>query len=170
MHPEANDFLARTLQPYHHKPVRVVEFGSRDVNGTPRGLFFEANYWGIDIEDGPAVDEVANAAFWSPREDMPPFDVCICAEVFEHTNEWPLIVASAYTALRDGGLFVVTCATEPRLPHSAGDGHNLEPDEDEYYENVDPEDLYIALEESGFSVDQLIKHPRGDLYAKAWKP
>lgn len=177
MHPEAYEFIKEVLEPWRHGPMRVIEFGSRDVNGSPRDLFTDPQheYVGVDIEDGPGVDVVGNAATplkWVERLHFPSgrgFDIAICAEVFEHTPDWPGICKTAHTLLEEAGVFVVTCATDPRPPHSAVDGHNftLPDQEGEYYANVWDYHLHGTLELLGFSIMELKTHPRGDLYAAA---
>jgi hypothetical protein len=59
-------------------------------------------------------------------------------------------------------------ATDPREPHSCSpNGRGLEPDE--WYENVDPDELRTQLHRKGFEVVVFETHDRGDLYALAWK-
>lgn len=163
MHGEAWGFASSAMAQYQYAHIDVVEFGSRDVNGSPR-LFFKraASYTGVDIADGPGVDIVADAATWEPDKL---YDLAICMEVFEHTPDWRGIVDTASKALKQGGLFVVTAASDPREPHSAVDGFGLR--DDEYYGNVDPEDLAVALLRAGFKGSVVESDPRGDVYGKA---
>lgn len=172
MHPEAFDFLRTELHSHRDRPVSVLELGSRDVNGSPRELFSHEFrfYWGIDIEDGPGVDEVANAATWSAARAAHWFDIVICAEVFEHTHEWPLIVRTAYQSLCSGGLALFTAACEPREAHSAVDGALLPEGHDEWYENVDPGRLADHMQRAGFSNVKISTHPWGDVYASGTRP
>lgn len=160
MHAEARAFVAHAVSDKRFE--RVVEFGSRDVNGTVRDLFVTDRYHGIDIEPGPGVDEVANAVIWSPAINETP-DCVVCCEVLEHTEDWRLIVYAAYDALDPGGLFVVTCATDPRAPHSASDGGALR--DDEHYENIDPIAFIEAVEDAGFELLEHLVIARGDLQA-----
>ena len=182
MHPECMNFLDASLRD-HAKgdtPWRVLEFGSRNVNGSPRELFgnFGVRYVGVDIEDGPGVDIVDDAARCLIREQA--FDVVICAEVAEHTPDWALIVENAYRHLAAAGLFLFTAACDPRPPHSAVDGHNMEPGEFndtwpgprgretfEYYRNIDPNELAGVLANAGFHDIKVRTLPRGDVQASA---
>lgn len=161
MHSEAWNYVCRAVADYRNRAdLRIVELGSRDINGSPRRLFNEAGqfYWGVDIVDGPGVDEVRDAAIWSTDEL---FDVVISTEVFEHTTRWPGIVRSASRALKPGGRFVFTCATDPRPKHAAGGGA-LEPDE--FYRNVPEGELRAVLEAFGFEFT-IESYENGDLYA-----
>jgi hypothetical protein len=99
-------------------------------------VFPPDGYLGIDLQDGPGVDVVADAATFRPDRR---FATAVCCEVLEHTPEAEAIIAGAAAALAVGGLLIVTCAGEGRLPHSAVDGGPLRPGE--YYQNRTEADL-----------------------------
>jgi len=160
MHAEAFSFVRAMTK--DRKPKTILELGSRDINGSPRILFPHAVYTGIDLEAGEGVDIVADAASWEP-DGL--YDLVFCLEVMEHTPDWPQIIDTAHSALNDGGLFVITAATDPRKPHSAVDGGELF--EGEYYENVDPEKLGQAIKVSGFKQGTVWVRDWGDVYAIA---
>lgn len=157
MHAAAHDYVARFRT---DDDVRVVEIGSRDINGTVRDLFPDADYIGVDVQDGQGVDVVADAATWRPKRKA---DIVVCCEVFEHTDAWrDIIWNTADNIVSDGGLIVVTAAGPGRAPHSAVDGGPLR--DDEFYENIHPGDLALVLAEAGFDrveVDEV----RGDVRA-----
>jgi hypothetical protein len=147
--------------------VDVLDIGGRDINGTPRNLFFGATrYRCLDILDGPGVDIVADAATWRPDRA---YGVVVCCEVFEHTDAWPLICATAYDALAPGGLLIATMAGPGRAPHSAYDGGPLR--EDEHYANVSAAELGDTLAACGF-VDVVTDYQPGpgDTRATARRP
>ena len=143
--------------------LHVFEIGSKTINGTARTAPRDgqvADWWGCDLSPGPGVDYVG------PGEDAaPPWpaDVVVCCEVLEHTPLTGPILANAAQRLRPGGLVLVTCATEPRRPHSAVDGGPLR--HGEYYRNVSPDELRAAMTAAGLEVvDALAYLDRGDLY------
>jgi len=164
MHPEAYAWVARWAT---DEPVTVLDIGGRDINGTARGLFPAADYTSLDIAAGNGVDIVADAATWSPDRA---YDVVVCCEVFEHTEAWPAICATAYTALRPGGWFIATMAGPGRVPHSAVDGGpSLYPGE--YYKNIMPAALQAELEACGFTDVVVDVQPRpADVRAVAVRP
>lgn len=167
MHAQALDFYRRELA--HLEPRTVVEFGSCDMNGSVRSVYPQASsWWGIDRQPGAGVDEIADAATWTTDRT---FGVVVCAEVFEHTPHWALILHTAHTVLEPGGLFVASCATGRRPPHSAVDGGPLR--DGEFYENVDPDDLWQALAAFDWSDGEVIEADGyfggDDLYVKAVK-
>jgi SAM-dependent methyltransferase len=122
--------------------VDVLDIGGRNINGSPRSLFPNADYTVLDIRPGDGVDLVADASVWNPDK---PYDVVISAEVFEHTASWQRIIGTAWRSLRKGGLFICTMAGPGRPEHSAIDGGSfLHPGE--HYGNVGPDDLERELE------------------------
>lgn len=158
MHPAAFKWVEKHAGTFG----RVVEFGSRDVNGSVRRLFTADEYLGIDLMAGPGVDVVADAADVS----LAGYDVVVCCEVLEH-HPHPLdLVQKAHDALVDGGTFLMTCAGPGRSPHSAIDGGPVRPGE--HYANVSPDDFCSWLEKAGFaSCDWEMEN--GDLRAVARK-
>lgn len=166
MHAEAFAFVERSLSSIRPRG-RVVELGSRNINGSIRPWFASAaSYTGVDMVAGPGVDVVADAVTFEP--DQPP-DVVLCLEVLEHSPEAAAIVANAARILKSGGWFLVTCATDPRAPHSAVDGGALHPSE--YYRNVPPGDLYAWVTGAGLSIEQFeVDGAAGDLRLLGRKP
>lgn len=142
MHTEVMDFVKTFATT---DPVSVIEIGSRNINGTVRPLFPNAQYVGLDLHAGPDVDVVSNALEWTPDGLV---DVVICCEVFEHTADWKEIVKRAAGWLKQNGSLIVTCAGPGRRPHSHHDG-KLRLLRGEYYANVDANDLRECLKDSG---------------------
>jgi cyclopropane fatty-acyl-phospholipid synthase-like methyltransferase len=161
MHSDAYRFIAETIG----RPSRVLEIGSLDINGSPRALVLDCEWYGIDMQAGTAVDEIADAASW--RSDRR-FDLVVCAEVLEHTNSvYDLLVTAAHH-LEPEGRLIVTCATDGRAPHSAVDGGPVRAGE--FYENVGPEYLLTCARAAGFAPLRFeTHHERGDLYLLAVK-
>jgi hypothetical protein len=86
----------------------VLEVGSRDVNGSARDVFPDASYWGIDIEDGPGVDQVANAhSYISKRQH----DLVLCLEMLEHDNKPWQTIEAARANLQRGGHLIISVPT-----------------------------------------------------------
>lgn len=137
MHQAAYEWVAKNAHPCR----RVLDIGGRDINGTPRALFpFVDEYLVIDLHDGVNVDIVADVTTWTTDEQ---FDMVLCCEVLEHVRNWRDVIAAAFGLTAPGGTFIVTCAGPGRAPHSAGDGGPLA--DGEFYENVEPNDLWLAL-------------------------
>lgn len=152
MHTQAFNWVAQ--HGHTTDPVAVLDLGGRDINGSVRVLFPNATrYVTVDIAPGDNVDVVADAATWTPDAE---YDVVVCCETFEHTPDWPQIVATAFKALRPGGRFIATMAGPGRPPHSGIDG-GWRLHDGEHYGNVQPAALKQVLAEVGFTrsfVDQ----------------
>lgn len=155
MHAQALEWVARFAT---DEPVRVLDIGGRDINGTPRVHFPNAAYTVLDIRDAAGVDIIADAATWTPDAV---WDVVVCTEVFEHADVWREICSTAHKACAAGGLFIATMAGPGRPAHSAIDGGTLR--SGEYYANVGPGELRHVLESLGWRdvvVDQLAEDVR----------
>ncbi|MEJ5255102.1 MAG: methyltransferase domain-containing protein [Acidimicrobiales bacterium] len=165
MHVQAYDFVARHAA--GTAGARVLEIGSLDINGSVRPLFATAaSYHGLDLVAGPGVDEVADAADW---RSAPRFDVVVSTEVLEHAPRWRDILTNAWEALVPGGRLIVTCATDPRPPHSAVDGWALR--DGEWYGNVPVSGVLELVRRWGATRWSLeVALDRGDLYLRADKP
>lgn len=163
MHAEAYDYVRRVV--LGAKFDYVIEYGSKNINGTVREVIDAKRYWGIDIVEGKDVDEVADAFTWRSEE---PAQCIVCCEVLEHLKPIDGIIVSARANLSVGGWLVITCATDNRATHSAVDGGPLQ--EGEWYCNVAPSVLEDALKRCGFSIRSFqVNEDRGDLYAMAVK-
>jgi SAM-dependent methyltransferase len=145
MHPAALSYVRRFKT---NRPLRVLDIGGRDVNGTPRALFPHAEYTVIDLLPGSNVDLVGDVL--ETDLGLAHFDLILCLEVFEHTERWRQILWAARRLVRPQGRLVVTCATYPRRSHSGVDGGPIL-HRDEWYENIGPLDLMHQLLEYGWS-------------------
>jgi len=159
MHADAYAFVALAAKEYQAAGP-VYEIGSRNINGTVRGLFPRDGYLGVDIASGPDVDLVVNAASYLPPM---PMGTAVCCEVLEHTLYAETIVTQAARALLVGGLLIITCAGEGRLPHSAHDGGSLRPNE--HYQNLTRETVSAWAEAAGVeSLPNPYRAVWGDVY------
>lgn len=164
MHPEARTWIAE-----HAKGIgsigAVVDIGGRSVNGTVRDLFDCQQYTSVDLFAGAGVDVIADATMWRPDG---PVDVVVCCEVLEHTPDGEALIRSAGEMLALGGWLLVTCATDPRAPHSTLDGGDVR--RGEWYANVSGRELAGWAGAAGLVIERLERYPdRGDLYMAARK-
>lgn len=158
MHKAAYNWLRKW---HDRRPVSVIEIGSRNINGTARDHWPNANWTGLDLYAGPGVDWVGDAMQYTPPE---PVDRVICCEVFEHTSDWRWLIQRAATWLKPDGWILLTCAGPGRRPHSHHDGGQLRPGE--HYQNVSASDLAEALMAAGFDLREVLQQ-NGDTYAAA---
>jgi len=94
--------------------MNVVDFGSLDVNGNNRFLFFNYNYTGVDIGEGPNVDVV------SPAHEFVSdilYDVVISTEMLEHDMHWEKSLINMEKLLKPNRMMLITCASTGRPEH-----------------------------------------------------
>lgn len=154
MHLAVQDFVFKQFHGWregdslsHRKNFVVLEIGSLDINGSIKSIFvpFASSYTGIDMQEGPGVDIVADATTFVKKDT---YDIIVCCEVFEHLENWKHVVYNSYWNLKDGGMFIGTCAGEGRPPHSAIDERPIR--SHEYYQNVGQWNMTQTLENAGF--------------------
>ena len=141
MHNQLMKWLTRTkaAHPYAFRGRRVLECGSLDINGTPRVLFDNGEYIGIDWRPGPGVDEVCliHQAFLGQQER---FETVISTETLEHDPYWRDSVTRMIELLTLGGALILSSAAPGRL------GHQIEASPvDGYYCNLDLVDLLAHI-------------------------
>lgn len=157
MHDQAFNWVAQFKTA---APLRVLDIGGRDLNGSTRPLFPNANpYHVLDVLPGPGVDFVADAAKWDFRSaGAGPYDIVVSTETFEHAEHWRDILATAYAVLKPGGLLIFTCAGPGRPVHS-GIEAVWGSIGDEWYANVSAEEIAEALTGQGWT--QIVTRTQG---------
>lgn len=168
MHPATEQWVRMAAARYVGSPVKVVEFGGRNVNGSNRQHFPGQEYVSVDKVDGPEVDIVANvldAEALADHEDTA--DVVVCTNMLEHEPRWQDVLTRAWWLLRADGLLVVATVTDPFPPHSGVDGETLR--EGEHYAGVPMSKLLGALTAIGFDVEAQATTREGDVQVVARK-
>lgn len=156
MHAAVREYVAKHCR---GRWSHVIEVGSRDVNGGVRDLIDTDAYVGVDLVAGPGVQHVGDVREYQPVQLA---DLVLCLEVAEHDPDPLSLFQACCRLLRPGGVFVMTCATGGRAPHSAGDGGPLGPGE--WYGNVAPSVVLAAVRDSPFRLRDMVVDPAaGDL-------
>lgn len=108
------DFVQRCSQSFYFyggQTYHVLEVGSRDVNGSPRGILAGIpwlNYIGCDIEAGPGVDIIADALKLDEVFAEGQSDIVLATELLEHVSDWRLALYQMAKQLVVGGLMIIT--------------------------------------------------------------
>ena len=103
------DWVQKHRSDFLQYPGRILEIGSKNINGSVRGCFDSwLDYTGVDSEDGPGVDLVLDGAEVLNHFGPEWFDTVICCETFEHMPEFWRTLRAIHGVLKPGGLFVVT--------------------------------------------------------------
>lgn len=87
---------------------RVLEVGSQDINGNPRGYFQLAKeYIGVDVLAGPMVDMILQDPNKLPFPDNH-FDYVISQNCLEHAPNFWLVAKEMARVLKPGGFVCIT--------------------------------------------------------------
>jgi SAM-dependent methyltransferase len=89
---------------------RVLEVGSLNVNGSLRAhveALNPAQYFGIDLQDGPGVDQVITCEEILPL-NVEQWDLIVCTEMLEHAENWRAAVNAMKEMLATGGWLLLT--------------------------------------------------------------
>lgn len=90
---------------------KVIEVGSRDVNGTLRPiieLWEPAEYIGIDTIKGPGVDMICDAENLIERLGKEKFDIVVSTELLEHINDWRQVISNIKNICKSDGIILIT--------------------------------------------------------------
>lgn len=134
--------------PEYFDKVKVVDFGSKDYNGSLKEMFTNETYIGVDISEGKNVDVVSKAHEFKPQSR---FDIAVSGEMLEHDEYWRQSLQNMYDLLLPNGLLVISCAGKDRPEHGTRrtDGHLYGTTQD-YYMNLEPQHFRQILKEDMF--------------------
>lgn len=97
------------------RPLRVLDVGGADYNGSYRLLFerIGAQYTAVDISEGPGVDMVMSS---TDRIDLESgsYDIVVSGQTFEHSwNFWELFAEMVRLCVPDGLILVIAPSGGP---------------------------------------------------------
>ena len=130
---------------------KVLEIGSRDVNGSLRRMiekFEPASYTGIDIEAGPGVDEICSVFEIVDRYGKNSFDLVVSTEMLEHIRDWRAAVSQFKQVLKPHGVLFITT-------RSYGFAYHEYPGDFWRFELEDMEKIFSDLEIEALEPDSI---------------
>ncbi len=110
-HESVVDFVRANLSPGDIEGRRILEVGSRDVNGSVRSILMSLgarDYVGVDTEPGPGVDRLCDVVNLASDFSGQSFDVVVTTEMLEHVRNWSNAVSNLKQVVASGGLLVIT--------------------------------------------------------------
>jgi len=142
MHNEIIEWMSyvKRIMPQYFSNIKVLDVGSRNVNGTNRYLYDSTvRYEGLDITPGDNVDHVGYVHEWTTTDKYYTYDSVISTDMLEHDRNWLKSIQAMLYLLKPGGLLVLTCAGEGRAEHGTST-HNPEASigTNDYYQNLTP--------------------------------
>lgn len=154
MHKAAWDFVegVKSRYPEAFSDRRVLEVGSRYINGTVRTLFDRCDYLGLDLSPGPCVDVVLHVADLhdEPNVRAIPFDTIISCEALEHDKHWAESIQAMWSMLENGGMLIITAGGTGRPEHgTTRTSHTDSPATTDYYGNITEEMFWKAFGRKG---------------------
>jgi len=138
MHPSCFDFVRKVLKEEEVRGRRILEVGSRNVNGTVKPIFIEygcAEYIGIDKEAGDGVDRVMDAGDIVSNFGESSFDVVVSTEMMEHVKDWRKAICNMKATCKNGGIIMLTC-------RSSGFPYHAYPEDYWRFEKADFEKIF----------------------------
>jgi SAM-dependent methyltransferase len=104
------EWMVAARQKYQAPAGRVLEVGSRDINGSPREVFGDSQlYLGIDAVQGKGVDIAVDAELFLEFSLWPWADTVVCCEVLEHVvRPWNLVEGMRRQLKPGGWLWIST--------------------------------------------------------------
>jgi hypothetical protein len=161
-HPSVLEWVSKTLTLDDVFDRSVIEVGALNVNGSVRPMIEEMGartYLGTDVQMGPGVNHVIDAATLPRIYGMERFELVISTEMLEHADDWRAALRAMAVILAPRGLLVLTT-------RSPGFPYHYPPDHWRF-----PVDLLgAAIEALGLDIIELTPDPQyPGVFCKATK-
>lgn len=136
------DFFKANLSPQEVAGKKVIELGSRNVNGSVRPDIESkcpASYIGVDLETGPSVDLVCRLEDLFATFEPASFDIVVSTEMIEHVIDFRRAINTIKGLAKPGAIVMVST-------RSIGFGYHGYPYDFWRYELEDMQKLFEDME------------------------
>lgn len=149
-HQEQKYFFNKVKEkfPSNFDNVKVLDFGSLNVNGSLFEMFTNSEYIGIDIVEGSNVNVVSKAHEYTSDTQS---DTIVSGEMLEHDEYWVESLKNMYSLCKNGGLIAISCAGKDRPEHGTERTGDCWGTSNDYYMNVEPKDIKKVYKTNMFS-------------------
>lgn len=167
-HPAQLEFFSDITKRFERicrSQAKVLEVGSRNINGTVREYFPNAEeYIGVDIGRARDVDWVVPGELLQLPDAWA--DIVITTECLEHCDAWERVFLNMIRMLKPKGVFLMTCASIGRAAHGTLDSDEYSsPFTTSYYKNLGVDDISQAISLGEFFDKHSFEATKeGDLY------
>jgi SAM-dependent methyltransferase len=104
----------------------VIEVGAYDMNGSLRPYIESLKpkkYVGVDIYEGPGIDQIADVTSLLDHFDNGSFDMAIATEVLEHVKDWRKAITNLKHIIKPGGYLIITTPSKGCGFHGCPEDH-----------------------------------------------
>jgi hypothetical protein len=98
---------------------KILDIGSYSVNGSVRPIFEKGQYIGVDMEQGPNVDVVANANNLPFKNNE--IDIIVSISCFEHDDMFWVTFLEMCRVINDGGYIYINAPSNGPYHGHPGD-------------------------------------------------
>jgi SAM-dependent methyltransferase len=116
------ELFVETVDPEEFAGKRVLEVGSKYVNGSVRPFIERylkpSEYVGVDIEKGKFVEVVLPVEKLTEYFGEESFDVVITTEMLEHVHDWKVAMNNLKRVVKRGGILYCTTRSKGYGIHS----------------------------------------------------
>ncbi|MDR0373382.1 MAG: class I SAM-dependent methyltransferase [Nitrososphaerota archaeon] len=106
------EFFIENMKTEDFKAKRILEIGSKNVNGSIRPLIQNFStpkeYIGVDVSSGNMVDLVLPVEKIAIHFGVESFDLLISTELLEHVEDWRVAIQAMKATVKRGGYIAIT--------------------------------------------------------------
>ena len=119
-HPTVIEFGKENIFKEDVNRKRVLEVGSRNINGTLKHIVVEfgaSEYIGTDLIQGDCVDIICSAEDIVEKFGKESFDVVVSAEMLEHVKDWKKVISNIKQVCKKRGIILITTRSYGMIKH-----------------------------------------------------